>query len=298
MNQTIAAEKQKTKDTKIDLHMKHYNVGHLLGSGGFGTVYAGIHRKDSKPVAIKHIRKNKIKKWGHINEHAVPLEICLLKKVSSVNGVIQLLDYYEKPDSFILILERPECVTDLFDYISEKGALSEKIAREFFRQIVLIVNEVHKCGVVHRDLKAENILVDLKTKKLNLIDFGSGAFLKDSVFTDFNGTQLFSPPEWIRDHCYYGPSATVWTLGILLYDMVCGDIPFKHEEQILKAHVHFCGRVSEEVKDLISKCLAIQPSHRLTLKGLLEHPWMRTGLEDSHQNKSSMCSNQKKYLTM
>ena len=122
-----------------------------------------------------------------VNGQVVPMEICLLKKVSSVAGVVQMLDFYEKADSFIVVMERPEPTKDLFDYITEKGPLSEKVAKDFFRQIVETLREVHKCGVVHRDIKDENILVDLKTGELKLIDFGSGAFLKEGVYSDFDG---------------------------------------------------------------------------------------------------------------
>ena len=87
-------------------------------------------------------------------------------------------------------MERPEPVKDLFDYIEEKRVLDESIARNFFRQIVDTIIAIHKAGVVHRDLKDENILVDLKTNELKIIDFGCGAFLKDKVYTDLAGECL------------------------------------------------------------------------------------------------------------
>lgn len=89
----------------------------------------------------------------------MPLEICLLRKVSTVSGVVRLLDFYERPDCYILILERPSLCKDLFDFITERRTLDEDLARNFLRQIVDTVLACHDKGVIHRDIKDENILV-------------------------------------------------------------------------------------------------------------------------------------------
>ena len=121
----------------------------------------------------------------------LPIEVCLLNQVSRLSGVIHLLDYFEKPDSFVLVLERPRSTKDLFDYITEKGCLEEDEAQDFFRQIVSTVSELQKVGVFHNDIKDENILVDLESGSLHLIDFGSGSFFSEDVYTEFDGELNF-----------------------------------------------------------------------------------------------------------
>jgi len=252
-----------------------YRVGEVLGKGGFGTVYAGTRFSDGKQVAIKHVARAKVTDWTDYEGRRVPLELKLLNAVQDIDGVIQLLDFYERNDSFIYILERPTNSKDLFDFITEKRLLDEDLARNFFRQIVRTVSACHKSGVVHRDIKDENLVVDLNTGKLKLIDFGSGAFYKEEDFTDFDGTRVYAPPEWIQIQRYKANPLTVWSLGILLFDMVCGDIPFEKDEQICTAELSFRKNVSEECKDLVRSCLRIRPSDRIQLEAIQLHPWMR-----------------------
>jgi len=252
-----------------------YRVGDVLGKGGFGTVYAGLRVMDGRQVAIKHVARNKVLEWASLQGRRVPLELKLLHSVQTVSGVIKLLDFFERKDSFIYVMERPSKSTDMFDYITEKGALEEEVAKNFFRQVINTVIACHNKGVVHRDIKDENLLVDLKTGRVILIDFGSGALMKKEGYREFDGTRVYSPPEWVGQGSYHAEEATIWSLGILLYDMVQGDIPFERDEEILRGEVKWRGPLSQDCKDLIQQLLTINPTHRPKLSQLSTFPWLK-----------------------
>ena len=124
--------------------------------------------------------------------------------------MIKLIDYFDTADSFYIMMERFNS-KDLFDFISEQGPLSEALSRDLFSQLVNTVSECHKKGVVHRDIKDENILIDIKTGKTKLIDFGSGALIENRVYQEFKGTRVYSPPEWINCRAYTAEALTVWS---------------------------------------------------------------------------------------
>ncbi|CAF4554645.1 unnamed protein product, partial [Rotaria magnacalcarata] len=170
----------------------------------------------------------------------------------------------------------PDRCCDLYDFISERpGGLDERLARDFFKQIIQILKDVHACGVLHRDIKDENFLVDMRSGQLYLIDFGSGALLQDGIYTDFEGTSCYAAPEWVTCRRYFGLPQTVWSLGILLYDLVCGDIPFSDDLAIIKCQPPFPSHLSSECVQLIEQCLSIRSSERPTLDQCLQSAWLK-----------------------
>ncbi|XP_028265485.1 serine/threonine-protein kinase pim-2 [Parambassis ranga] len=263
-----------------------YSCGPLLGSGGFGSVFSGQRRSDGLQVAIKQISRDRVQRWARLpgEVDCVPMEIALLQRLSEVGGhagVVQMLDWFEvEGRGFLLVLERPPQCQDLFDFITEGGAMPERLALRLFRQIVEALRFIHAHGVVHRDIKDENIVVDTRTLDVKIIDFGSGALLKETAYSEFEGTRVYSPPEWILSQSYEAVSLTVWSLGVLLFDMVCGDIPFVRDEEIIKATPIFTRRVSKECQSLIRWCLSYRPEERPTLEEILSHPWMEGGEEE------------------
>merc|ERR1712142_919126 len=269
-----------------ELHML-YTVKEEIGRGGFGVVYAAERKSDGLEVAVKEVSKD----IDMLTEDNIPLEVALMEQVNDVPGVIKLLDYFDTADSFYVVMERFNS-KDLFDFITEQGPLPENLAKDLFMQLVDTVNECHERGVVHRDIKDENILIDINTFKIKLIDFGSGASLKEGLYHKFKGTRVYSPPEWINCGAYTAEALTVWSLGILLYDMLCGDIPFETDQEISEGRLVWFKQLnlSCQVKDLITSCLAVDPSKRITLCELLDHPWGKTGRRDSSSFFSSSSS--------
>ncbi|NWY69213.1 PIM3 kinase, partial [Erithacus rubecula] len=206
----------------------------------------------------------------------VPLELVLLSMVScpGFRGVVHLLDWFELPDGFALVMERPERCRDLWHLLDASGSLPEPVARGLFRQVLQAVRHCTSRGVLHRDIKAENILIDLATGDAKLIDFGCGTILQDTFYTYMAGTREYYLPEWILFSCYHGQPATIWTLGILLYHLVCGHLPFKTGKDIVRGQLFFPPQVSQECQQVIRWCLCMDPAYSPCLEDLLEHSWL------------------------
>ncbi|XP_062395680.1 serine/threonine-protein kinase pim-1-like [Sardina pilchardus] len=276
---TSSESKRKCAEPRQAAFTSSYSVGELLGSGGCGSVYAGTRKSDGQEVAIKYIQKNKATNYitMHGDGRCLPLEVALMTMVSkpSCTNVLRLLDWFEEPLCYILVLERPSPCSDLFDFCEIfNGRLSEVQARQIFRQVVEALIHCRNCGVFHRDVKSENILVNLSDWTAKLIDFGCGDLYKYTPYYHFAGTREHCPPEYFRNGSYEASPATTWSLGVLLFGLVCGDLPFESREETILNQPKFTVALSKECHDLISWCTSTDPFERPVLEDILKHDWL------------------------
>jgi serine/threonine protein kinase len=169
---------------------------------------------------------------------------------------------------------------DLLHFVKRKGKLPEAEAKIVFRQIVYGARVCHTSNVLHRDFKLDNILLDEDLTTAKICDFGVSKFVKrGQIIDDQCGTPAYIAPEIVADQGYEGFTVDIWSLGVLLYAIVCGTVPFKASTMnglhklILRGKYDFPEHLSSEVKDLIDGMLQIVPQQRLSVKQILDHPW-------------------------
>ena len=252
-----------------------YKLGPTLGEGAYGIVYSGHRVRDNLPVAIKLISDIENVTMDVDEEYGrVPLEVKLLLRASGVPGVITFLEHFQSLQGLSLVFERLENAKDLFDFISDRGKLPECVARKIFGQVLISAQGCHDRGILHRDIKIENILVDTITLKAKLIDFGCATYLHNKPYHAYQGTLTSAPPEWFLQKTYMAENLTVWSLGIVLYAMVMGERLFEKVHDITRAQLHIEVDLTFECKDIIKCSLEPKPNRRVTLNDLSRHPWL------------------------
>ncbi|XP_026052542.1 sperm motility kinase-like [Carassius auratus] len=287
--QTPSSQLQDDETTIIDINSHRYEIGCQLGKGGFGIVYAATRLNDGLQVAIK-LASNKITKFISIDGYSgrLPLEVALqilANKGPRVEEIVQLLDWRLDPDCYFMVLERPVPCQSLFQYLKcYKGIMDEDFARVIMNQAIFAARMCCLRGVLHRDIKLENLLINPDTLEVKLIDFGCGAILTDGGYTSFTGTREYCPPEYHMTGQYHGEPATVWSLGILLFVILFRKYPKRRHLHKINDKNWTKAGLSKECCDLIRRCLQIDPKQRIELGKLSLHDWLMTADKENNND--------------
>ncbi|XP_046392641.1 maternal embryonic leucine zipper kinase-like [Ischnura elegans] len=272
---------------------EHYEMHETIGRGGFAKVKLATHVLTDEKVAIKIIDK---RKFGEDLPRFIT-EVAVMK-ILDHQHISRLFQALETDNYIFMVIEY--CPGgELFDYIVEKDRLSEEESRTFFRHIVSAVGYVHNLGYSHRDLKPENLLLD-EDKNLKLIDFGLCAKPVGGMDTKLEtccGSPAYAAPELVSGKAYLGSEADIWSMGVLLYALLCGFLPFDDENighlyrKILGGHYQQPKWLSDESKRLIRSMLQVDPKKRISIKELCCHPWIMQGYDapvmlDTRQDRS------------
>ncbi|KAM6219849.1 NUAK family SNF1-like kinase 2 isoform 2-T2 [Rhynchocyon petersi] len=281
------------KKQAVKRHHHKHNLRHryefleTLGKGTYGKVKKA-RESSGRLVAIKSIRKDRIKDEQDLMHIRREIEI-----MSSLNHphIIAIHEGTRGKGAGVLLFESSSKIVivmeyasrgDLYDYISERQRLSERDARHFFRQIVSAVSYCHQNGVVHRDLKLENILLDANGN-IKIADFGlSNQYHQDKFLQTFCGSPLYASPEIVNGKPYTGPEVDSWSLGVLLYILVHGIMPFDGNDHKTLVKQISSGAYREPPKPsdacgLIRWLLMVNPTRRATLEDVASHWWVNWG---------------------
>ncbi|KAK7287517.1 hypothetical protein RIF29_00798 [Crotalaria pallida] len=260
-----------------------YTMGKELGRGQFGVTHLATNKVTGQQFACKTIAKRKLVNKEDIED--VRREVQIMHHLNGQPNIVELKGAYEDKQSVHLVMEL--CAGgELFDRIISKGHYTERAAASLLRTIVQIVHTFHSMGVIHRDLKPENFLLLSKDENspLKATDFGLSVFYKQGeMFKDIVGSAYYIAPEVLKRR--YGPEVDIWSVGVMLYILLCGVPPFWAESEhgifnaILSGHIDFTSdpwpSISPPAKDLVRKMLNSDSKQRLTAHEVLNHPWIK-----------------------
>ena len=254
----------------------HYKILKKLGEGNFSTVKLASHSLTGEKVAIKILEKTKVTKLEE--KERINRELAIMRKLNHYN-IAKLYQIVETKLTIYLIQENIPG-KEFMEYLTKKGKLKEIEACKFFHQIISALEYMHQCGVAHRDFKPENILITKDDTVLKIIDFGLGNIYKNNqLLKTACGSPCYAPPEMIKEESYNGAKSDIWSSGIILYLMLCGKLPFYHEqnevmyEQILSGKFEHPNFLSDNAKDLLNKIIEVDPKKRLNFEEIKSHPW-------------------------
>lgn len=247
----------------------NYTLQRVIGEGTYGKVRLGLHRLTNTRVAIKQVPK--------AHSASLTREIHHHRRLHHPN-VIKLYEVIATEQNIWMVSEL--CAGgELYDYLVERQTLPEPEARRIFGQLCLALAYIHAKGIVHRDLKLENVLLDERCN-VKLGDFGfTREYEANKLMDTFCGTTGYAAPEMLAAKRYTGEQVDIWSLGIILYALLCGALPFDDDDEtimkskILKGEFEIPDVLSPEAQDLIQLILQRDPAKRPSIKAILAHPW-------------------------
>lgn len=260
-----------------------YSIGSKLGTGGFAVVRKCKRRQDGKVFALKVINKKNLDKDDLV---ILDSEVSIMRVIKHPN-IVQLYDVFDSRSKMCLVLDLLEG-GELFDRIIEQGSFSEKDAAMSFSQMVSALNHLHQKQIVHRDLKPENLLFASKEKDsaIKLIDFGLAGSCSDGPLKTPCGTPNYVAPEILK-RTPYATQADMWSIGVILYIILCGFPPFYDENddlgrlyrKIKRADYDmpspYWDNISDSAKNIVKRLLVPDPKKRMTALETLQHPWLK-----------------------
>nr|CTP80966.1 BMA-PAR-1, isoform d [Brugia malayi] len=278
LNTTRVQSRSRTTD---DPHIGKYKLLKTIGKGNFAKVKLAKHIPTGIEVAIKIIDKTALNP-GSL--HKLFREVKIMKQLDHPN-IVKLYQVMETENTLYLVMEYASG-GEVFDYLVAHGRMKEKEARAKFRQIVSAVQYLHQKNIIHRDLKAENLLLD-SDMNIKIADFGfSNQFVIGNKLDTFCGSPPYAAPELFQGKKYDGPEVDVWSLGVILYTLVSGSLPFDGQnlkelrERVLRGKYRIPFYMSTDCENLLKKFLVLNPARRGTLEAIMKDRWMNIGYED------------------
>ncbi|XP_058472004.1 MAP/microtubule affinity-regulating kinase 3a isoform X12 [Solea solea] len=262
-------------------HVGNYRLLKTIGKGNFAKVKLARHILTGREVAIKIIDKTQL------NPNSLQKlfrEVRIMKILNHPN-IVKLFEVIETERTLYLVMEYASG-GEVFDYLVAHGRMKEKEARAKFRQIVSAVQYCHQKHIVHRDLKAENLLLDADMN-IKIADFGfSNEFTMGNKLDTFCGSPPYAAPELFQGKKYDGPEVDVWSLGVILYTLVSGSLPFDGQnlkelrERVLRGKYRIPFYMSTDCENLLKRFLVLNPSKRGTLEQIMRDRWINTGFDE------------------
>lgn len=269
------------------LQVGFYEIIKTLGKGNFAVVKLARHKVTKTQVAIKIIDKTRL---NSENLEKIYREVQIMKLLNHPH-IIKLYQVMETKDMLYIVTEYAKN-GEMFDYLTSNGRMSENEARKKFWQILTAVDYCHRHHIVHRDLKTENLLLDANMN-IKLADFGFGNFYNaGDPLSTWCGSPPYAAPEVFEGKEYEGPQLDIWSLGVVLYVLVCGSLPFDGDslpalrQRVTEGRFRIPFFMSQDCENLIRKMLVVDPAKRITVAQIKQHRWMLADPSAPHQTLS------------